>query len=252
MQRERTYSTEAIILRRRNYGEADRILTLFTPHLGKIRARAVGVRKPRSRKAGHLELFCRSNLFLARGRELDIITQAETIEPFAVLRDDLNRSASASYIAELLDRFAAEGIENREAYLCLSSALHALCEADEPKRVLLQYALLLVGTMGFRPELFTCVIGRETIRAEDQYFSPLLGGVICPQCKERARGHFAVTMPVLRLLRHFAKSTFPSTSVLSIRPETLEEADRVLQRYIHHLLEHPLRSRAFLQKVHEG
>jgi DNA repair protein RecO (recombination protein O) len=252
MQRERTYSTEAIILRRRNFGEADRILTIFTPHLGKIRAKAVGVRKPRSRKAGHLELFCRSRLFLAHGRDLDVITQAETIEPFAALRDDLNRSASASYMAELLDRFAAEGIENQEAYLCLSTALHALCESNEPKRILVHYALHLVGSMGFRPQLFRCVIGREDIHAEDQSFSPLLGGVICPHCAERARGQFAITMPVLRLLRHMEKTSFAETALLSVRRETVEEADKIMQRYIQHLLEHPLRSRAFLQKVDEG
>jgi DNA repair protein RecO (recombination protein O) len=249
MSRERTYSTEAIILRRRNFGEADRILTLFTPRRGKIRARAVGVRKPRSRKAGHLELFSQSRLFLAQGRDLDIITQAETVQSHAALREDLERSASASYLAELLDRFAAEGVENPDAYTCLSNALHALCVAPDIKLVLLHYDLRLIGSMGFRPDVFSCVLGREEIIAEDQFFSPSLGGAVCPRCADRAPGSFPISLAALRLLRHLEKSPLEEVTSLSMRDETREEADRVLQRYIQHLLERPIRSRDFLQKV---
>src|SRR5215468_7426623 len=112
--RERTYRTEAIVLRRKDIGEADRILTLFTPQLGKVRAVAKGIRKPRSRKAGHLELFTCTRLLLAVGRDLDIITQAEGIEPYRPLRDDLLRSAYGAYMVELLDRFTPEAEENPE------------------------------------------------------------------------------------------------------------------------------------------
>jgi DNA repair protein RecO (recombination protein O) len=249
MQRERTYSTEAIILRRRNFGEADRILTLFTPRLGKLRVRAVGIRKPRSRKAGHLELFSRSRLFLARGRDMDIITQAEAVEPHAALREDLNRSASASCAAELLDRFAAEGIENPDAYANLAAVLHALCVSAETRILMLHYDLHLVGTMGFRPDLFACVVGREAIRAEEQFFHPGLGGVVCPRCVERTPGCFAVSVASLRLLRHLEKSSLADIAVLSVRPATLDESEHLMQRYLQHLLERPLRSREFLQKV---
>src|SRR4030042_4526114 len=108
MSRERTYQTDAVILRRRNWGEADRILTLFTPLRGKIRVRAVGVRKPASRKAGHLELFHRATLFLAKGRDFDIVTQAETLEAYPRLREDLARSEAASHAAQILDRLSPE------------------------------------------------------------------------------------------------------------------------------------------------
>src|SRR4030042_7063768 len=132
MARERTYQTEAVILRRRNWGEADRILTLFTPQRGKVRVRAAGVRKPGSRKAGHLELFHRANLFLAKGRDFDIITQAETVEAFARLREDLVRSAAASYIVELLDRLSPEESENATAYRLIIRTLEELCGEGEP------------------------------------------------------------------------------------------------------------------------
>ncbi|HFQ94137.1 MAG TPA: DNA repair protein RecO, partial [Anaerolineae bacterium] len=78
--RERTFRTEAIVIKRRNFGEADRLLTLFSREQGKIRAIAKGARKPQSRKTGHVELFMRSKFLMAKGKDLNIITQAEMVE----------------------------------------------------------------------------------------------------------------------------------------------------------------------------
>ena len=80
MTQERLYRTEAIVLRRADLGEADRLLTIFTPERGKLRVVAKGARKVGSRKGGHVELFTRSNLLIAKARELDIVSQAETVE----------------------------------------------------------------------------------------------------------------------------------------------------------------------------
>jgi hypothetical protein len=133
--REHVLRTEAIVLRRRNWGEADRILTLFSAQRGKFRAKAVGIRKPRSRKAGHLELFMRSMLLVARGRELDIVTQAETLEAYRPLRDDLLRSAAASYVAEMIDRFSPDESGSPAAFALLDQTLQALCSAPVPQLV---------------------------------------------------------------------------------------------------------------------
>src|SRR5438045_4093476 len=102
----RVYRCEAVVLRQRRLGEADRILTLYTPQLGKVEAVAKGVRKQTSRKAGHLEPLTLSSLLIASGRNLDIITQAETVESFLPLREDLTRLSRGMYVAELVDRFS--------------------------------------------------------------------------------------------------------------------------------------------------
>lgn len=106
MREQRTYSTDAIILKHADLGEADRIMTLLTPYKGKIHAVAKGSRRPVSRKAGHLELLCHSRLTLAQGRNLDIITQAQAHDSFLALRqgDDTWYSTCAIYLAELVDR----------------------------------------------------------------------------------------------------------------------------------------------------
>ena len=109
MPRERTYRTEAVVIRRSDFGEADRLLTLFSADRGKTRAIAKGARKPQSRKTGHVELFMRSKFLIAEGRDLDIVTQAEMVEAYAPLRDDLVRATYASYAVELLDQTRLPG-----------------------------------------------------------------------------------------------------------------------------------------------
>src|SRR5512147_531639 len=103
--REHTLKVEAVVLRHSDWGEADRLLGLYSREQGKLRAVAKGARKLRSRKAGHLEPFTRVSLLMARGRDFWIVTQAETVDAYLPLRDDLVRTSYAGYVVELLDRF---------------------------------------------------------------------------------------------------------------------------------------------------
>lgn len=123
---ERSYKTEGIILKRINFGEADRLLTIFTWRFGKIRARAPGIRRTTSRKAPHLELFNLSSLFLAQGRNLDIVTEATTINNFSGIRKDLKKVGMAYYICELVEGLCPEGEQNREVFGLLKEALKNL------------------------------------------------------------------------------------------------------------------------------
>ena len=117
--RERSQRVEAVVLRHTDWGEADRLLWLYTRESGKIRAIAKGARKMRSRKAGHLEPFTRVNLLLAQGHDMPLVTQAETVDAYLSLREDLIRVAYASYVVELLDRFTYEEGDNLSLYRIL-------------------------------------------------------------------------------------------------------------------------------------
>lgn len=123
---DRTYKTQAVILARKNFGEADRILILFTKHYGKIRVRAPGIRKTISRKSAHLELFNLSNLFLAAGKNLDIVTEAETVDSFQGIRKDLKKISLAYYFCELVDGLCAEREENQEVFDLIIEAFKKL------------------------------------------------------------------------------------------------------------------------------
>ncbi|MGH2522803.1 MAG: DNA repair protein RecO [Anaerolineales bacterium] len=253
--RERTYRTEAIVLRRKDFGEADRVLTLFTPERGKVRVVAKGIRKPRSRKAGHLELFTCSKLFLAKGRDLDIITQAETVNAYRPLREDLLRGAYAAYAVELLDKFTPDEQENRELYDLLRAALGWLSESDNLAHTARYYELHLLGLAGFQPQLRQCVVcGREVV-AEDQFFSATEGGVVCPRSagadtNSQARpGLVPISLDALKYLRHLQASSYAAIRALKVRASTLAEVERVMARTITAILERQLKSVEFLKLI---
>src|SRR5215212_6360812 len=126
MRVQRVYTTEAVVLRVRRLGEADSILTLLSADLGKIDAVARGVRKPTSRKSGHLEMLTHSTLLLAHGSNLDIITQAEALHTFLPLREDLRRLGGGLYTAELIDHFMMERDESYSVYRLLVETLARL------------------------------------------------------------------------------------------------------------------------------
>ena len=124
MTKPRTYQTEAIIIKKMKLGEADRILTLYTPHLGKIRAVARGVSRSKSKMAGHLELLTHSLVSLTRGRNLDRIIGSQTINSFLPLKTDFQLGAYALYLTELTDQFTAEQTEDTPLFQLLLESLH--------------------------------------------------------------------------------------------------------------------------------
>lgn len=144
------YKTEGVILKRSNYGEADRILTIFTKHYGKIKAIAKGVRKITSRKGGNVELFNHCVLFLAKGRNLDIVTEAQVVSSFSRLGGDLEKTAAAFYVVELVDQLTAEGQINRQVFDLLVGTLSELrAESREPSALTQNFEIELLKLLGF-------------------------------------------------------------------------------------------------------
>jgi len=248
--RERVYRTEAIILRHSDLGEADRLLTAYCAEFGKLRLVAKGVRRPGSRKAGHVEPFTRCHLLVARGRELDIITQAEAVELYPALREDLLRLSHAAYVVELMDRFSMdEGEGHRSLYRLLTNTLERLAQGADPATTVRFFELRLVDELGFRPELFRCVACGSDIQPEDQFYSSRDGGVICPRCGRERTGARPITLSALKVLRHFQRNTFAVAAAPRIRPEVHAEVETVMEDYLTHLLERSLNSPAFLRRV---
>jgi len=247
--RERSLRAEAVVLRHSDYGEADRLLWLYTRELGKVRAIAKGVRKPRSRKAGHLEPFTRVSLLMARGRDLFIVTQAETADAHLPLREDLVRMGYAYYVVELLDRFTYEEGENRTLYRLLADTLARLSSEAEPAFAVRYYEVRLLDLIGYRPQLFNCVKCGNEIRPEDQYFSAAQGGILCPNCGAGDTGVRPISMLALKNLRHYQRSSYADAKRAPLTPSLNGEMELIAQYYLTYLLERGLNTPAFLRRV---
>ena len=281
MPTERIYRTHAVVLRRHNIGEADRVLTLFTPTHGKIRAVAKGVRRMKSRLAGHVELFSRVDVLLAHGRSLDIVTQAEVRDPFPSLRGDLWKAAYASYIAELVDRFAEErhdGPESRVLFDVLVGALGYFdrlgiavpsspegapavavppAEVTDPDaatgpaaRLAARAAeLKILGALGYAPELYVCVRCMERLQPVENSISAAAGGTLCPRC---ARGDSAcrtISVNAIKAMRLLRTEGFALASRLRLDERDVRDIEFALRAHLAVTLERSLRTTDVLDRL---
>ncbi len=249
MRAPRAYQTEAIVLKRIKLGEADRILTFYTPDLGKLRAVAKGVRRPKSKLGGHVELLTHSLIMLARGRNLDIVTQSQTINGFLVLKDDLWRLSRGLYALELVDSFTAERIENRPIFDLLLSTLHWLCQAGDGNIILRYFELQLLNYLGYRPQLQQCVSCNLPLQPIDNFFSSSRGGVLCPECAGKDPARCTLTLNSLKVLRLWQSCDCATASRVKINSQLSSELEQLMREYIKYLLEREVKSAAWLDRL---
>jgi DNA repair protein RecO (recombination protein O) len=246
----RSFRSSAVVLRHSDWGEADRLLTLYTREQGMVRALAKGARKITSRKAGHLQPFTHVTLQLAKGRDLLIVTQAETVNAFLPLHDNLTKTSHAAYVVELLLRFSYEEEGgNPTLFKLLVETLDRIEKEDSAWLPIRYYEMRFLDAVGFRPQLFECAnCGRE-IQAEDQFFSATVGGVICPRCGLGLPNLAKISLEALKYLRHFQRSSYRDASRANPSPEAQKETEVLMQAYFTYLLERELNTPGFIKRV---
>lgn len=247
---QRTYHTEGIVLWGRDLGEADRLVTLLTPEHGKVRAVAKGARRVTSKKAGHLEPFCRCTLLIAAGRELDVIGQVETLDAFPHLRDDLDRLGPAWYLAELADRFTDEGTEQRVLYDHYLGALTALAHGAEPDLVCRWFESTLLTLNGLAPSWSTCAGCGAPVRAETTYaFNLERGGFLCPDCAATALHDLVLDTDAVKVLRLLAREPLARLVHLRVPRAALTDAGAALGIALRAGLDSDLRTPGVLRQL---
>lgn len=253
--RQRVYRTHGVILKRRASGDADRILTVFTPSYGKIELIGKGIRKPTSRKAGHLESFNHASLLIAQARTWDIITEAETVESYTHLRQNLDTIGQAAYVGELVDSFTEVNDDNQPLWDILLVTLRQLDEAaKKPEsldmKVLLRwFELHLLGITGFQPQLFSCLGSGEPLIEETNYLSIPEGGLYSPQSAAHLENLEPVEPNILKVLRHLQRNPWSALSTLRVSSPVMHRVENILHRMLITTLEHRLKSVDFLRKL---
>ena len=242
---QRIYAAEAIILRHQDLGEADRIITAYSPRLGKLRFVAKGVKRTRSRLAGHLDLLCQANLLLARGRNLDIVTQAQAVNHFPGLLASLERIGQGFYAAELVNRFTVDGVAHTVIYYLLQATLAHLATRTPNPLVLRRFEMRLLDAIGYRPQLDRCVAcGR--VPSEASHFSASGGGLVCDECRASEPVVRPLSPDALALLRSLQAP--PEASPLSSHA-VADEVEAVLRQYLIYLGERQLHAALFLDAL---
>ncbi len=249
MTKPRNYQNEAIIIKKTKLCEADRILTLYTPHLGKIQAVAKGVRRPRSKLSGHLEMLTHSQVSLARGRNLDTVTGSKTISSFLPLKSDLWLASCGLYCIDLVNHLTADHIENHPLFQLLLETMHHLPQADDKDLILRYFELHLLNVVGYRPQLKQCVLCHLPLQPVTNLFSPGAGGMLCPRCSRNQPLTYSVTVDGQKVLRWLQDSDCDTVSRQKINPELSRQIERVMRGYLKYLMEREVKSAAWLDTL---
>ncbi|GMR19251.1 MAG: hypothetical protein BMS9Abin34_383 [Patescibacteria group bacterium] len=242
------YREEGIVIRKKNFGEADKILTIYTRGRGRITAFAPGARKITSRKSSATELFTHGIYLLSQGKNMDIITEWEILNPFYQLRDDLNKAASAFYLAELLGSFLVDGGPSYPMYRLFLESLSLLARAKHHHELWVRaFEVKSLVQLGFGPELFQCASCTNPLSAE-KYFQAGSGGTVCRECFED--GLF-LNEEQLLFIRNLARLNWNELSRLRFEERYLADSEKVLAYYLREVLEKELEARDFVKIAKE-
>ncbi len=224
------YKAEAVVLRSRNLGEADKIVTLFTYERGKVDAVAKGVRRPRSRLLGVTQLFTHGRYMLYERKSLDTISQGEIVRSFLPLREDLYRMAHASYMAELIDQTTELNDRHPQLFPLLLMTMEMLATGQQLALTTRYFELQLMQQLGFRPHLADCVrCGAGSATS----FSIELGGLLCDRCRGSDPAAVRLDSESLEVMRYLSRAEprgCPCCGLLSRRCESWKTCCRNFAR----------------------
>jgi DNA repair protein RecO (recombination protein O) len=248
----REYQTEAIVIKKTKLGEADSILTFFTPGMGKIQGFARSLRKPKSKMSGHLELLTHSMVSFSRGRgNIDTITGAQTINAFLPIKNDLWLTSFGLYIAELIHQFTAEHQENYMLFKLMLDTLDRLCQTENKEIVLRYFEMHLLENSGYRPQLRECVTCHKALEPTTNYFSPSAGGMLCADCSLNQPFSVPLSVNAQKVLRLLQGNDYNNASRVRIDTGLAREIENVISLYLKHLLEREVKSAAWLDTLRE-
>lgn len=241
-----TYRDEAVVLRKLDYAEADRIYTLLTRDHGKVGAIAKGVRRPVSKLSSALELYSRVDVLLARGRNLDVIAQAQRVDSGRMVAD-VGRTAHAALIAEVAERVTEDRHPIDGLFQLTALALEELAAEPEPRRASLYFLTCALFLLGFGPRLDACAVCDRPLPAEPAAFVPESGGLVCPSCAGPVAER--VSLAGIKVLRVMAVRDLALFRRLKLDASLLDELEGVLQSQLERHLDRRLKSLQFLRQM---
>lgn len=247
--KDRLYRCDVIVLGRMDFGEADRIVTLYSREHGKLRAIAKGARRPLSRLGPHLEYFTQAHLMLAKGRELDVVTSAETEDAHISLHSDIDAFGHASHMAEILDRLTRDRQANTAVFDLLARSLRLLSDGLDPFHVTRHYELALLTLLGYRPELYHCVECRQELQQAPHQFAVGMGGFLCPGCRGKESGARVVGVDAQKYLRVLDRGGLTATVRLRVSEPLRAELEGLTIAYLRHVAERDLGSLRVLREL---
>lgn len=238
---------EGIVIRINDYGETNKIVTLYTREWGKVGVMARGAKKPSSRLAAVTQPFTYGNYLVQTGRGLGGLQQGEIISSMKAIKEDIFLTAYASYIAELTDKSTEDRKANPFLFELFYQALNYINEGLDPEVIMLIYEMKMLNTLGLYPVLDKCSVCGST---EGRYsLSIREGGLICHRCAEKDPYRFDVSQVTIKLLRVFYYIDLNRLGNISIKEVTKSNLRKVIDSYYEEYSGLNLKSKRFLKQM---
>jgi len=244
----RSFLTESVILKGRDYGEADRILIVFSREKGKLSCIAKSARKPKSNLRGATQLFCHSRLSLSGSKGLLTVTQGETMDSFWGLRDNLDKIAYASYLAELVDGALPEGKPQEKLFILLVAAFTLLDAVEDHELIARYFELKLLGILGYKPQLSSCTVCGRGLAGSRFSLLPSRGGIVCASCNRLSDDGIPMSNGAIATMERMFHQELPKWFNLKLGPAYRQELENAIGIYMDYYLERSHRAKEVLNK----
>lgn len=242
----RNYRVRGLVLKRFNFGEADRFIWLLTKNRGLLQVKARSIRKIKAKLKAPLELFMLSDIDLAKGRSLDTVTGASIVEPYNRIRQDLKLTSKAFYFSEYLINFLTEN-ESTGAYQLAIDSMDRLNKNNKKdKFIVLSFIIKLFEITGFSPELDDCLNCGNKISTGKIGFDYQAGGLVCSACQSASL--IDVDERTIKLLRFIRQNR----NNINVDQKYIEQGELVLEKFAESIIEKSINSNIFLGQVKDA
>lgn len=230
------YRSRAIILKSKDYRDADKLLTVFSEKEGKLHAIARGVKKPKSSLRASLQPFCHSMLFFHRGKDLDLITQTRLLSFYGNIRENLGLTLQVVYILELLDRSLMARAPQPSLYKDMLDILDWLEQKGFNPLMIRLAELSTLVNLGYQPVLHACAVCAGEANLEG-WFDLEAGGLICRSCRLPSQYQLLLGREAVAILRLMMRSTVQAVARIKASPIAIQQIEIFLERYLEYYLE---------------
>lgn len=244
-----TFQSTVLTLYRRDLGEADHLVVFLSPERGRFRAKSRGTQRPGSKLAAAIQPFVLSQALLAEGRSLATLCQAEVLESFRPLREDLARWAHASYLAELVDRGLPEGQPAEAAFRLVTDCFRAMETSDDPACPMSQFEVKFMAELGLNMGLTRCMTCHAAVGEKGGFWSPGQGGVLCRSCGRGRRGASPISGEVILTLRKLERAPFGEQFEGDLSPGGWGELRQVVHEFVQYHMEWEFKTLQFLRSL---
>jgi len=248
----RQLSSHAIVLRTIDYGESDRIVSLYTKDFGRIRAVAKGAKRSRKRFGSSLELFTHDEVFFVdrETRGLARLERCHIINAFHEIAEDIRRAVFGNYVLELVDTLTAEREKHPEIFSLLLFFIELLSREGFREEILRLFELRLFSLLGYRPQFLQCVAcGRQFHFQHSYRFSVKRGGIVCPGCQQQFSDLLPLSNGTIRIFQQAQDLALAKLSRLFFSPAEHEEGRLIFGRFLEYHMGRKPRSLAIMEQL---